>query len=376
MKKTIAYFMVLSMSLILLPQASADLNDGLVAYYPFNGNAKDESNGYNGTVIGGATLCEDRFGNIESAYCFDGVNGYINIGQQPNFPSWDAYAVSVWFLNDGGGNQGRGYGQKIISKNTWYTDFYLTVYGSEVPEEVKGALCYNTYQGSGASIIDSSRDFRDNAWHHVVINKTGNSGEMWVDGILIGISDDIKTVSNNVDLLIGYSASGDHWQRRYWSGKIDDIRIYNRVLLDLEIQELRSIEVAIDIKPGSCPNPLNLKTKGVLPVAILGTEDFDVTTIDSETIRLSKEGVEGEVAPLRWSHEDVATPFEGELCDCHDLNGDGYLDLTLKFKAQEVVNTLELDVNVDETIPLTLKGNLVAEEDGIPIQGQDCVRVQ
>ena len=176
-----------------------------------------------------------------------------------------------------------------------------------------------------------------------------------------------------------------------WATNRSEVRVYTP---DLTLSDSQVIEddatglvvpvedisygqpVFVDIKPGSCPNPLNLKTKGVLPVAILGTEDFDVTTIDSETIRLSKEGVEGEVAPLRWSHEDVATPFEGELCDCHDLNGDGYLDLTLKFKAQEVVNTLELDVNVDETIPLTLKGNLVAEEDGIPIQGQDCVRVQ
>jgi hypothetical protein len=63
-----------------------------------------------------------------------------------------------------------------------------------------------------------------------------------------------------------------------------------------------SIPVDIDIKPGSCPNPLNLKSKGVLPVAILGSEDLDVSTIDVDTIRL--EGV----APLRSRLEDVATP--------------------------------------------------------------------
>ena len=136
--------------------------------------------------------------------------------------------------------------------------------------------------------------------------------------------------------------------------------------------------VFVDIKPGSCPNPLNLKLKGVLPVAILGTEEFDVASIDPASIRLSKEGVEGEVAPLRWSYEDVATPFEGELCDCWDLNDDGYMDLTIKFKAQEVVNTLELDENAGETIHLTLKGNLVGAgpEEGTPIQGQDCVRIK
>jgi hypothetical protein len=94
------------------------------------------------------------------------------------------------------------------------------------------------------------------------------------------------------------------------------------------------ISVDVDIKPGSCPNPLNKKSKGVLPVAVLGTEDFDVTAIDPETIELTLEGVEGGVSPLRWNYEDVATPFEGELCDCHELEGDGILDLTLKFDTQ------------------------------------------
>lgn len=70
----------------------------------------------------------------------------------------------------------------------------------------------------------------------------------------------------------------------------------------------------------------------MLPVAILGTEDFDVNDIDPTTILLTRKGYEEPgVSPLRWAYEDAATPFDGELCDCHDLNGDGYLDFTLKF---------------------------------------------
>jgi hypothetical protein len=129
------------------------------------------------------------------------------------------------------------------------------------------------------------------------------------------------------------------------------------------------IPVDVDIKPGSCPNPLNKKSKGVLPVAVLGTEDFDVTTIDPETIELTR------VAPIRWSYEDVATPFEGELCDCHDLNGDGYMDLTLKFDTQELVETLRLSEEAGKTIPLTITGNLIEEEGGTPIEGEDCIWV-
>ena len=136
------------------------------------------------------------------------------------------------------------------------------------------------------------------------------------------------------------------------------------------------IQVDVDIKPGSCPNPLNKKSKGVLPVAVLGTEDFDVTTIDPETILLNRscEVCEG-VSPLRWSYEDVATPFEGELCDCHELGGDGILDLTLKFDTQELVEELDLCPLDGETIPLTITGSLKEEDGGTPIEGEDCIWV-
>ncbi len=138
------------------------------------------------------------------------------------------------------------------------------------------------------------------------------------------------------------------------------------------------IPVYVDIKPGSCPNPLNTKNKGVLPVAVLGTADFDVTSIDPETIRLALAVGEGEpcVAPVRWSYEDVATPFEGELCDCHELNGDGYIDLTLKFDMQELVSTLGIEAYAGETIPLILIGNLFGENgEGLSIIGSDCIWV-
>jgi uncharacterized repeat protein (TIGR01451 family) len=127
-----------------------------------------------------------------------------------------------------------------------------------------------------------------------------------------------------------------------------------------------SIPVAVDIEPASCPNPLNTKSGGVLPVAILGSEEFDVSTIDASTVLLA------DVPPVRWNVEDVATPFDGDVCDCHDLNGDGYLDLTLKFKRREIVTALGLGELCGETIPLALTGNL---EGGTPIVGQDCVWV-
>jgi hypothetical protein len=119
-----------------------------------------------------------------------------------------------------------------------------------------------------------------------------------------------------------------------------------------------AIEVAVDIKPMSCPNPLNVGDKGVLPVAILGSEDFDVTQVEPATVML--EGV----APLRWALEDMAGP------ECS--GPDGYLDLTLKFRTQEVVGALDTVYDGD-VLSLMLTGNLKAEFGGIPIIGPDDV---
>ncbi len=120
--------------------------------------------------------------------------------------------------------------------------------------------------------------------------------------------------------------------------------------------------------PLTCPDPLNVGSKGLLPVAICGTEEFDVTTIDIELVSLSLVGV----APLRVGLEDVATPFEGDKDDCGDCTEegpDGFLDLTLKFDMQTIVAALG-DVEDGDCLALILEGQLL---DGTPIVGEDVV---
>jgi len=125
------------------------------------------------------------------------------------------------------------------------------------------------------------------------------------------------------------------------------------------------ISVEIDIKPQACPNPLNVKSKGVLPVAILGTEDFDVTEIDPASIRLAG------VAPIRSSIEDVSTPLleKQDVCDCISEGEDGIDDLMLKFDTQEIISALGEVADGDELV-LTLAGEL---SNGTPIEGKDCI---
>lgn len=128
------------------------------------------------------------------------------------------------------------------------------------------------------------------------------------------------------------------------------------------------VTVSLDVKPESCPNPLSNKDRGIIPVAILGTDTFDVSDVDVSTALL--EGV----SPKRSALEDVATPYTNGISDPPDRNdcntdgADGYTDLVLHFDAQDVfaaVSPADGDVVV-----VTLTGNLL---DGTPIVGVDVM---
>ena len=124
------------------------------------------------------------------------------------------------------------------------------------------------------------------------------------------------------------------------------------------------IPINVDIKPGSCPNPFNVKSKGVLPVAILGTEEFDVSAIDAASIFLNG------VPAIRSSYEDVGGPVANpNECECTTDAGDGFGDLVLKFYTQQIVETLG-EVNAGDILTLPLTGVL---NDETGIEGADCV---
>jgi len=169
----------------------------------------------------------------------------------------------------------------------------------------------------------------------------------------------------------------------------DTCAVTVNVEIGVEIQS-----VNLDIKPHYCPNPLNVRApkvgvwveadenpvvskpapdgpqerKAVLPVAILGTADFDVADIDPTTVML--EGVPA----LRWNIEDVSTPVgeEAEECECNTLGPDSYPDLTLKFYRSLIVEALGEVYNGD-TVSLTMTGEL---SDGAAIEGTDCVVIR
>ncbi len=127
------------------------------------------------------------------------------------------------------------------------------------------------------------------------------------------------------------------------------------------------VPISMVIKPQSCPNRVNVKGKGALPVAILGAEDFDVNTIDIASIQL--EGV----GAIHSAYKDVATlPVDENECECVAKRSDGFIDLTLKFDKQTIINAIG-EVADGEELILELTGTL---RDGTPIIGEDCIIIR
>jgi hypothetical protein len=119
------------------------------------------------------------------------------------------------------------------------------------------------------------------------------------------------------------------------------------------------------IKPGGCPNPLNPKSRGVLPMALLGADDFDINDIDVSTLEING------VSPLRSNHEDVGGPVDREVeeCECAEGDYDGIMDLTLKFSTPAIVATLG-SLSRGDVVELTLTGTML---DGTSLESSECV---
>ncbi|MBN2071504.1 MAG: T9SS type A sorting domain-containing protein [Candidatus Krumholzibacteriota bacterium] len=146
------------------------------------------------------------------------------------------------------------------------------------------------------------------------------------------------------------------------------------------ILERPMIMANLDIKPGSCPNPFNMKVfdfltsgnphkGGVLPVAIIGNENFNVRDIDLETVTLE------EVKPLKQgcAYEDVSAPLDmGSECGCAVTGPDGYDDLVLKFSKQKIAEAMLCSglPEAGQNAVLVMKGNLY---DGTPFEATDCI---
>jgi len=162
-----------------------------------------------------------------------------------------------------------------------------------------------------------------------------------VNGIQTGFYDTWKNAQPDY-YPVGKSISGDLTHLLVFASVLgQSVKVYNLTVTGC----LYWTDVEIDIKPGSDPNSINLKSRGVVPVAVLTTDDFDATTVDPVTVMFAG------ASPLRWAMEDV--------------DDDGDEDLLFHFKTQE------LELNGDST-EATLTGSTYS---GQSIQGTDTVNI-
>ena len=210
--------------------------NGLVGWWPFNGNANDESgNGNNGTV-NGATLTSDRFGNTNKAYAFDGVDDKI-ISTIFN-PLQSNWSVAFWFksLNSTSNFQG----QNIIGLGS---DMYgwggagFQISGQNPPGQCPGFNYLNQMyfidasQQCGGNYLSGGL-YNNNGWYNVVIIKNNFNYDLIINNVMITSS---TMLDINIDQLI-FGNRDISFQ--YFNGNLDDIGAWNRALDSCEIKDL------------------------------------------------------------------------------------------------------------------------------------------
>ncbi|MFC1585687.1 FISUMP domain-containing protein [Fibrobacterota bacterium] len=196
----------------------SSLTDGLIAYYPFNGNANDESGQANNGTVNGATLTTDRFGSADKAYNFDGVDDFISIGDSPD---WDAPYKSICAWARPTTDQKN---MKLLFREGYTEDSgFELVYG--------GQYGGSFYSGGWKLAYAAGQH---NEWSHVVAINNGSNVLLYVNGVLTTGESCGPSVAGSGILYIGQHIGGGY----RWEGYIDEIRIYNRVLTDAEIQLL------------------------------------------------------------------------------------------------------------------------------------------
>ena len=212
--------------------------NGLLSYWPFNGNANDQSgNNYNG-IVNGATLTNDRFNN-NSAFLFNGTNT-ITIPHNSVFNSYPL-TISAWVKTDASFTSGNG---DIISKyisgswNGWELNLEIINSSSSriIPAYLRSSSpCNGIIEGYGICNNPTGMNYvgsiNNGNWQHLVFKIDANGGVLYVNGQQVSSQTWIGTPGSctaPTQITIGST----------FKGKIDDVGIWNRALTSTEIQQL------------------------------------------------------------------------------------------------------------------------------------------
>jgi len=206
--------------------AQSFLTNGLVAYYPFNGNANDaRGNGLNGTVYS-AALAPDRFGNANSAYSFTGSSScYISVASTAALNLTTNLSIAFWMNRtpiSGGGI--------IICKGDAEQAYSVGTDGI-------GNISFN--RQNAVEMCNTAGGSPTNVWIQVVCTLNGTNASVYLNGQLRTNGTGVTLGTGTGALTMGTIRSGTPVS---YSGSLDDMRIYNRALSSTEVAQLYSIE--------------------------------------------------------------------------------------------------------------------------------------
>ncbi len=230
------YFLIVFFSLGLLScsDQEVDPNDGLVAYYPFNQNANDESNNDNNGIVYGAVMTSNKNDSANTAYYFDGIDDYIEVPSFGNISPKNNISISLWIKTD-------------ILKS----QFQLLL----CPDNNRFGIAANyAHNGSNSIFWDYGWDGSggdapgrlytypefDTEWHHYVFVSSIEKGYMKIyeDGILLISKNEPQVLLNATGKSLKIGSADNSF---FHKGKIDEIRIYNRVISNEEILNLYNL---------------------------------------------------------------------------------------------------------------------------------------
>jgi len=231
---------------------SGSLVNGLVAYYPFCGNAYDQSGHGNNGNVNGASLTTDRFGNTNAAYSFDGTSNYIEVPHSSslNFGTQD-FTISAWAKP----SQFQSNDQHIVSKERSLApdnnQFRMAIAKSTNPSDKHYYFATATSTGTGLNwtsasgyVLQSNSIAPITTWNHITIVRTGITYKLYINGIL-NSSDNttnglVQDYSLNLQNLIfgAQNQATGTGKQGFFNGIIDDIGFWNRALTTQEVTQL------------------------------------------------------------------------------------------------------------------------------------------
>lgn len=201
----------------------------LVAFYPFSGNANDVSGFGNHGTVSGAVPVEDRFGNPNSAYYFDGVDDYVRVPDQPSLNFRDVITVNFWMT------VGEFFSREAypISHGNWENRWKISV----TNKRVRWTLKTDTTANNGIKDLDSQSELVLDSLYMVTALYDGLHFEIYLNGMLNGNTTwGGRILTTTIDLAIGQHLPGQNGFN--FKGVLDDIRIFNRALSQQEIHDL------------------------------------------------------------------------------------------------------------------------------------------